>query len=66
MVQLDSFSYLELHKMVRRNKPAPELCEKCGLVKHNVVHNISGDYIYDYKNDWVYLCYRCHYWEHHK
>ena len=55
----DNVSYKSLHEWIRKHKPKPKLCEKCGKEEPYDVANKSGEYqrnIDDY--DW--LCRKCH------
>jgi hypothetical protein len=52
--------YGGIHKWVRRNRPAPNHCEICGVKRERLdCANISGEYKRDLE-DWIYLCRRCH------
>lgn len=55
----DEVGYAALHIWVRRRKPEPKLCDKCGLVPPVDLANRSGNYFRDL-NDWDYLCRKCH------
>ena len=55
----DDVGYDGLHAWVRRNKPKPEFCEKCGLKPPYDLANISGEYKRDVK-DFEWLCRKCH------
>lgn len=53
-------SYTNLHTWVRRHKPKPEVCERCGKKQDYLeASNISGEYKRDI-NDYEYLCVKCH------
>ena len=51
--------YQGLHKWVRKNKPKPKFCKKCGERKKLDLANISGKYKRDV-NDFEWLCRSCH------
>ena len=52
--------YTCLHTWVRRRKPKPNRCQKCGKKQDYLeLANISGEYKRDI-DDYVYLCVRCH------
>jgi hypothetical protein len=56
----ENVGYAGIHKWVRRNRPAPENCEICGVKRERLdCANLSGEYKRDL-NDWIYLCRRCH------
>jgi len=55
----DKVGYISLHKWVRKNIPAPDLCPICNTSKPTEVHNISTKYTRDL-SDWQWLCHRCH------
>lgn len=48
-----------LHQWIRKNKPKPDLCERCGEKPPYDCANISGEYLRDV-NDYEWLCRRCH------
>lgn len=50
--------YSQLHKWVRKIKPVPKECVRCGLVKKL---QLSNNGVYDRNPDnWEYLCPKCH------
>jgi hypothetical protein len=52
--------YTGLHEWVRKYKPVPQSCEKCGKSGTLLeARNISGNYTRDLE-DWEYLCVTCH------
>lgn len=52
--------YRSLHIWVRKRKPKPNRCQKCGKKQDYLeLANISGEYKRNI-NDYVYLCVRCH------
>ena len=55
----DDITLGTLHGWVRRRKPKPTLCERCGERKPQDLANISQLYIRDV-NDFEWLCRRCH------
>ncbi len=55
----DNVGCIPLHNWVRRYKPKPELCEKCGKNKSYDLANISGEYKRDI-NDFEWICRSCH------
>ena len=56
----EDVSYGALHEWIRKHKPIPKKCEKCGKVTTKLdASNISGEYKRDL-NDWEYLCRSCH------
>lgn len=56
----DDVSYKCLHDWVRKHKPKPEKCERCGKEQDYLeASNISGEYKRDI-NDYEYLCVKCH------
>ena len=56
----DKVGYKCLHDWVRKHKPKPEKCEKCGKKQDYLeASNISGEYKRDI-NDYEYLCVKCH------
>lgn len=56
----DDVQYDALHEWVRRYKPKPSKCEKCGKSTDKLdVANISGKYKRDL-NDYEYICRECH------
>lgn len=55
----DDVGYNGVHTWVRKRKPKPELCERCGLVPPLDLANISGEYNRDLDN-YKYLCRKCH------
>ena len=56
----DDVGYKCLHDWVRKYKPKPEACEKCGKKQDYLeASNISGEYKRDI-NDYEYLCVKCH------
>ncbi len=50
---------IALHNWVRRSKPKPKLCEKCGKNEPYDLANISGEYKRDI-NDFEWICRSCH------
>ena len=56
----ENVGYGGIHKWVRRNRPAPDHCEICGVKRKRLdCANISGEYKRDLE-DWIYLRRRCH------
>jgi len=55
----DKVSYAGIHAWVRRNKPKPNTCEKCGIKPIYELANINGEYIRDI-NNYQWLCRSCH------
>ena len=55
----DDVKYQALHQWIRKNKPKPNACEKCGQVRILECANISGLYKRDI-NDFIYVCIPCH------
>lgn len=56
----DSVSYNVLHKWVKRHKPKPDNCERCGISTTVLdIANKSKEYKRDLK-DYMYLCRKCH------
>src|SRR5215467_11145030 len=55
----DEVKYQALHQWIRKNKPQPEGCERCGVKRHLECANISGEYKRDV-NDFIYVCVPCH------
>lgn len=51
--------YSRLHVRIRKIKPPPWACERCGKVKPLDAANLDGRYTEDPKT-WAYLCRRCH------
>ncbi len=51
--------YSAIHTWVRKNKPKPELCERCNKKPPYDLANISGECKRDI-NDYEYLCRKCH------
>ena len=51
--------YGAIHRWVRRRKPMPEFCERCGTEPPRDLANKTGKYLRDLA-DWEYLCRRCH------
>lgn len=51
--------YDNLHKWVRKNKPASKTCEYCGEERYLELANLSGEYHKDI-NDFKWLCVPCH------
>ena len=52
--------YVCLHNWIRRRKPKPNRCQKCGNMREYLeLANISGEYRRDI-NDYEYLCVICH------
>ena len=52
-------SYGPLHAWVRKYKPKPQSCEKCGKKRKLEIANVSGKYKRDLA-DYQYLCKSCH------
>lgn len=52
--------YTAKHSWVTRHNGKAKKCELCGSIKKCVWANISGEYRRD-KNDYISLCYPCHY-----
>src|SRR3990167_8838330 len=62
----DKVGYKTLHTWVKRHKGIPGQCVHCGeTIKRRVWANISGKYKRDL-NDWMSLCYSCHFKFDHK
>lgn len=56
----DNVGYHCLHTYIRRHKPKPEACEKCGKIQDYLeLANISGEYKRKI-DDYIYLCVKCH------
>lgn len=56
----DNVGYKCLHDWVRKYRPKPDACQKCGKKQDYLeVANISGEYKRDI-DDYIYLCVRCH------
>jgi endogenous inhibitor of DNA gyrase (YacG/DUF329 family) len=55
----DSVGYRAVHDWVRKNKPKPMYCERCGIEAPYDLANISGGYRRDIA-DYEWLCRRCH------
>ena len=55
----DKVGHSGLHDWIRRRKPKPLLCEKCGKTKPYDLANISGLYKRD-TSDFRWLCRHCH------
>jgi len=56
----DKVKYRALHAWIKRNKPKPRFCEKCGKkTKKLELANISGKYKRDIQ-DYNWLCINCH------
>jgi len=55
----DEAGYKAIHDWVRKNKPKPEVCERCGKVEPYDLANISGEYKREI-NDFEWLCRKCH------
>lgn len=55
----DNVKYQALHQWIRKNKPRPDKCERCGDPATLECANISGLYKRDV-NDFVYVCIPCH------
>lgn len=54
-----------IHKWIRKNKPKPELCEKCNKQEPRDVANVSGKYNRDISN-YRWECHSCNikeYWQ---
>lgn len=56
----DNAKYSTIHDWIRKYKPKPETCERCGQKRHIECANISGLYKRDI-NDFVYVCVPCHF-----
>jgi hypothetical protein len=48
-----------IHHWIKRRKPKPLLCERCGKSPVKDCANISGEYKRDL-NDYEWLCRKCH------
>jgi transposase len=57
--KLHHSEYNRIHKLIRKLKPKPEICEKCKKEKKLELSNISGQY-YEDINDYEWLCRKCH------
>jgi hypothetical protein len=55
----DDVGYAGLHSWVRKYKPIPKKCERCGEEKKLQASNNSGEYKRDL-SDWEYICAKCH------
>lgn len=56
----NNVGYSALHKWVRKNKPKPESCEFCHVVKSKYhLANITGVYRREFYH-WRWLCIQCH------
>ena len=55
----DAVGISPLHLWVRRHKPKPEACEKCGIISKRLDCSNNGIYNRDL-NNWEYLCRSCH------
>lgn len=60
MWQGDSVEYTSLHTWVRSHYIIPKNCEECGKEKPLDAANVSGKYLREDKNDWKFLCRKCH------
>lgn len=58
--QGDNTSYTSLHSWVRTNYEIPRNCENCNEEKPLDAANVSGEYRREDRNDWKFLCRRCH------
>lgn len=56
----DNAKYSTIHDWIRKYKPKPDRCEKCGEKRHLECANVSGKYHRDV-NDFLYVCVPCHY-----
>ena len=57
----DEASYQAKHTWVGRHKKKPKRCERCGKkTKELDKHSISGNYIREDLDDWIYVCMPCH------
>lgn len=54
----DKVGYSQLHRWVRKVKPMPKECQRCGEVKKLQLSN-NGNYTRDV-SDWEYICASCH------
>lgn len=53
-------NYIALHKWLRKNKPKPEKCERCGIYTSELdCSNISGK-LTRTLDDYEYICKSCH------
>lgn len=55
----DKVGYDALHSWVKKHKPRPRECERCGVVKTLQLSNTNNQYDRD-PSHWEYLCRSCH------
>jgi len=56
----DSVKYSGLHMWLRRNKPKPDACEKCGATGRLEIANLKKHNYSRCLDDYMYLCVKCH------
>lgn len=55
----DNVGYGALHRWIKKIKPQPNKCEKCGKTTKDLELSNNGIYNRD-PNNYEYLCYKCH------
>lgn len=58
-MKVDEKYYMKVHAWVKKHKPLPDCCERCGRKALLQYANLSQEYLMDV-SDWACLCKVCH------